>query len=199
MDDLIGAITNATAEAMGDINTSMPGVVVSYDAATRRAVVQPSLSKQIADGRVLPAPQIVSVPIVFPTGGGFSMTWPLHPGDGVMLHFSQRSLEAWHDGGNAVPDDPRQFDLSDAMAVPGLNHGGATAAADPVNSVLSFGGASISISASGEMRLTATRIVTDSPIVSTAAITSKNITLATHKHTGVVRGVDNSLGPVQNT
>lgn len=42
-------------------------------------------------------------------------------GDGVLLVFSQRSIENWLDGSKGSPDDPRMFDLSDAFAIPSCN------------------------------------------------------------------------------
>lgn len=183
-DDVASGLLNLVSTVLADVHTSMPGTIVSYDPATRRAIVRPALSKQLADGRVLPAPQIVSVPVIFPTGGGAGMTYPLAPGDGVQLHFSERSLEAWHSGGGAIPDDPRSFDLSDAIAVPGLNHGGATAAAHPTNMVVYFGAASIALTPAGGIILTAPAGITLIGPTNAPSdnITSKTVTLSTHRH-----------------
>jgi hypothetical protein len=177
-DDVVTALVDMLGAVLGEIHTCLPGTVVSYNAATRRAVVRPSLDKQLADGRVLEAPQIVEVPVQFPMG----LTYPIAAGAGVLLHFTSRSLETWLDGGERVPDDPRQFDLSDCIAVPGVSHGGNTTAADPDNFVLSFGGASITFTPGGEIKLHGTKISTDTQLISTAAITSKTVTLDTHNH-----------------
>jgi hypothetical protein len=191
----VSGLMNLFSTMLSEVHTSMPGTVVSYDPATRRAVVRPSLSKQLADGRVLPPPQVVSAPVIFPTGNGgkAGITFPIRPGDGVMLHFSERSLEAWHDGGETVPDDPRTFDLSDAIAVPGLNHGGATPAAHADNFVITFGDASIAFTPAGGCIITAPAGITLNSTGGTTTligptdapndtITSKTVTLNTHKH-----------------
>ncbi|MDB5849785.1 MAG: Phage-related protein [Rhodoferax sp.] len=190
--DTISGVKNTVSTMLAEVHTAMPGVVVSYDAATRRATVLPSLSKQLADGRVLPAPQIVSVPVIFPTGsnGRAGITFPIVPGDGVMLHFSERSLEAWHDAGGATPDDPRQFDLSDAVAVPGLNHGGATPAAHADNMVITFGAASISMTPAGTMIFHASGFEFDggNVVVPANDVIATGKSLRTHVHGGVVTG-----------
>lgn len=112
-------VTQAIASFLGEINTSLPGTVVSYDGAL--AVVKPSIDKLFADGRQCSAPEIVSVPVVFPCGSGWRVAGPISPGDGVLLIFSQRALEAWHDAGDRIPNDPRIFSVSDAVAIPGLS------------------------------------------------------------------------------
>jgi hypothetical protein len=116
------------------LNTNIPATIVSYNPATNRAVVKPTLPKAIASGESLDSPQVVEVPVVFHASGGgiASMTFPLKPGDGVMLAVQQRSLEGWLDGNNKMPDDPRQFDLSDSVAIPGCQPSGTAGNSDDV-------------------------------------------------------------------
>ncbi len=121
--DLVEALQLMIESSLSDLNTSVPGKVVSYDATRNRAVVAPSFPKALSSDDTLEAPKIVEVPVVWPTTGSgkASFTMPLQPGDGVMLSFQQRSLEGWLSGNEAAPKDPRQFDLSDCVAHPGLN------------------------------------------------------------------------------
>ena len=127
-DTLLTAMQGMVEAALAEVNTAVPGVIVSYDPGSNRAVVRAALPKRLADDTVLAAPQIVSVPVVWPSadvgGRQAALTFPLKAGDGVLLHFSQRSLETWLSGGSGAPDDPRMFDLTDAIATPGLNAGG---------------------------------------------------------------------------
>lgn len=103
-----------------DVNTAMPGLVVSYDPATQTADVQPALKKAYYDGAVVDRPVIPGVPVAFPRGGTAHMHWPLQAGDSVILIFSQRSLDNWKTtGGKVDPKDVRRFNLSDALAIPG--------------------------------------------------------------------------------
>ncbi len=197
-DDVESGLLNLISTVLSDVHTSMPGTIVSYDPATRRAVVRPALSKQLADGRVLPAPEVVSVPVIFPTGSGglAGMTFPVASGDGVMLHFSERSLEAWHTAGGPIPDDPRSFDLSDAVAVPGLNHGGATPAAHPENMVLHFGAASIAFTPAGGCIITAPAGITLVGPTNAPADTITSMGKVLNLHTHVEHGTGGGItGP----
>jgi hypothetical protein len=67
--------------AVKTVMTSLPGRIVSYDAATKLAVVEPT----VHTGN--PLPPIPDVPVKFPRGGGYRMVWPLNKGDEVTLHF----------------------------------------------------------------------------------------------------------------
>ncbi len=198
-------------QQVSEVNTSIPGTVVAYDAGTNRATVRAAIPKRIADGSQLDPPTIYSVPVQWPRAGGTSITMPVQPGDGVMLHFSQRSLEGWLSGDSAAPDDPRQYDISDAVAVPGLaaNLGGPV---DPVNMVISFGSVSIKLTPGGKVIITAPGgidlistgvVAVQSPtmtqtgtITATGAVSGAGKSLSTHVHTGVVAGPGNSGPPL---
>lgn len=107
------------------MHTALPGVVVSYDQVTQTIsaqVVIQSRYKQ-ADGTLVAyTPPVVSgIPVAFPAGAGWSITWPLEAGDPVVLVFAERSLDEWKATGNSAstPRHLRRFDLSDAIAIPG--------------------------------------------------------------------------------
>lgn len=119
-------LTLAFNSLIADVHTCMPGRVVSYDAKTQKAVIKPTIKRLIVheDGEELleALPEIPDVPIFFGRGGGFFITFPLEPGDLVELRFSERSLDNYlsGEGDDTDPDEFRMFDLSDAIATPGL-------------------------------------------------------------------------------
>jgi hypothetical protein len=115
------AIETAVKFQLGLINTCLPGRVEKYDYTTQKADVTPLIKKKYKDGTVAPMPIISAVPVVFPRTKTSMIHFPLVQGDGVLLIFSQRSLETWlFKGGESEPGDPRKFDLTDAIAIPGL-------------------------------------------------------------------------------
>src|SRR3954469_3005885 len=196
-DNLIDALDQMVERRLSDINTNMPATIGSYDAAKNRAIVHVTVPKSDADNEPIVGPQVVEVPVVWHASGGgsSSLTMPLKAGDGVMLAVQQRSLENWLGGNNDIPDDPRQFDLSDCVAIPGCSHNGTVAHSDDV--VLKFnktevrlkpdgtivmgndkGG--ITIDGSGAMVIKAETIKIDTP--------AKTFTLQTHKHDKVQVG-----------
>lgn len=124
--DLAEVIRRAVERGTARIHTSIPGRVLSYDAGSQTATVQPVIRSRFrdADGEILTylPPQIANVPVAFPSGGGCSITWPLNSGDPVLLVFAERSTDEWRSrkGNDHEPTDPRRFDLSDAIAIPGV-------------------------------------------------------------------------------
>lgn len=119
----LSELLRAAGESIrADIHTAMPGRVESYDHTQQRASVKPLIKKAYRDGVEQSLPVIDRVPVVFPRAGGASLTFPVKPGDGVLLVFAERSMEQWLGrGGEQAPGDPRKHDLTDAIAIPGLN------------------------------------------------------------------------------
>ena len=106
---------------LAEMNFCMPGEIVSYDASTQKANVQPLLKRRFRDGDIVELPQITGVPVAMPRAGKAFLSLPLKKGDVVMLVFSQRSLDTWKNSGGCVDPgtEPRKFNLSDAYAIPG--------------------------------------------------------------------------------
>lgn len=204
-DAIVRSLQTVIESSLSEINTSVPGTVISYNAQTNRAVVRPDLPKRLASDEVLQPPDIVEVPMVWTSSGGGASTFtmPIKPGDGVMLSFQQRSLEGWLSGVKDIPDDPRQFDLSDCVAIPGCQSSGISA--DPNDVVLKFNktevrikpdgtivlgndNGNITIDGSGNMTLNAASIHVVTP--------ARSFVLETHVHTGVQIGLGNTSMPV---
>lgn len=106
------------------LRVSLPGIIESFDPIANTCTVQPALKGQIADelGNLTsaPLPLLVDVPVVFPRGGGCSITFPVKEGDECLVVFSDRCIDFWwQSGGVQEPVDPRQHDLSDAFAFVG--------------------------------------------------------------------------------
>lgn len=106
-----------------EIHTSMPAKIVSYNAATNMAVVQPLLKRKYIDEDFpVELPTISNVPIAFPRMGTAWIKFPVNPGDEGKISICERSIDKWlTTGGSVDPDDPRKFSLSDAIFEPGLN------------------------------------------------------------------------------
>jgi hypothetical protein len=116
------AATAAAREIQKNIHTQMPGIIRSYDPATQTATVQPAIQRVwIEDGGV-DLPQCLDVPVYFPRGGKFALTFPVAPGDECSLNFSERAIDFWFEnGGVQLPSEYRLHDLSDAFAFVGFS------------------------------------------------------------------------------
>lgn len=105
-----------------DTHTSMPGVVQSFDAAKQTAVVRPAVQRFFRGDGFKPLPDLFDVPVIFPRGGGFVLTFPVKQGDECILHFSERAIDNWHATGKvSEPSEFRTHDLSDACAHVGIS------------------------------------------------------------------------------
>lgn len=129
LDELLTLVLDRRLE---EVHTAMPGVVTAYDATTQQCSVQPSISLAYEDEvgkRVVETPPVITnVPVAFPRGGGFRLTFPLAAGDEVLLVFSMRSIDRYQTKGGVVdPGDDRRFHLADAMAIPGIGKAGSLA------------------------------------------------------------------------
>ncbi len=123
-DDLETVQTGHDAR-QAQIHTGMPGIIVSFNAQTITAVVQPALqgfAEQIDGTRApLTIAPIHDVPVHFPGGGGFTLSFPVKAGDECWISFSERSIDNWHQvGGVQTPSDWRMHDINDAVAHVGL-------------------------------------------------------------------------------
>ena len=120
-------LMEAIRSQMAQVNTCLPGTIVSYDEATQTASVQLAVKFRRRDPNTreivaYTPPQIDGAPVAFPGAGAFSITWPLTAGDACLVHFASRSLDEWASVIADVhePQDLRRFDLSDAIVEPAL-------------------------------------------------------------------------------
>lgn len=110
---------------LAKLHTCAPARVVAFDAAKNQVTVQPLFLRVFVDAAgeetIIPAPIQPGVPVLFPRGGGFAITWDLVPGDIVMLLAAERSIDLWaRDGGMVDPKPRRKHDQSDVIAIPGV-------------------------------------------------------------------------------
>lgn len=108
------------------VHTALPARVESYDAVSQKINAKPlvrSLTPTADGGEINESvPIITDVPVVFPRAGGFFISLPVQEGDHVLLIFNERSVDKFiaGDGSEVDPIDPRDHDLSDAVALVGF-------------------------------------------------------------------------------
>ena len=100
---LLQGVPFVTQQLMLQVHTSIPGIVTAYDAATRRARVQPAVHMMLspvgapyapfASCEPMEKPIILDVPVIFPSAGGYTVHFPLLPDDPVLLLFSERDID----------------------------------------------------------------------------------------------------------
>lgn len=181
-DALVGMIQGQLA----DVNTALPGVIVSY--ANGYAKVVPTGKKRFADGDALDFPVIPNVPVCWPSfaGGAAGLKGPVQAGDKCLIVFAQQAADG--------SDDMRQFDMTDAFAIlcDPANAGGGNDAL-----TMFYGGASVSIDAGGAVTIEAPGGLTinGQVVQSGGTMTSEGVVVSTHTHKQVQPGSGNSGTP----
>jgi hypothetical protein len=155
MTTITDAMRQAVLFQLYDVHTALPGQIISYDHTTQKATIQPCLRKSYLDGTTQEMPILNNVPVIFPRAGGASLTFPVVSGDTCLLLFIERSTDLWKSvGGVVAPNDPRKFDLSDAVAIMGLMPFTENSLSDNNEDVLlTYKGSNIRIKASGDIQI----------------------------------------------
>ncbi|MDI3309205.1 MAG: Gp138 family membrane-puncturing spike protein [Acetobacteraceae bacterium] len=105
--------------------TALPGIVESFDAAAMTVTVQPAIqaTAQRDDGSTvnMNRPLLPDLPVVFPGGGGVTLTFPVRKGDECLVVFASRAIDGWwQSGGTQLAGRPRMHSLSDGFALVGV-------------------------------------------------------------------------------
>lgn len=117
------------------IRTCYPGRIVSFDPVTQIAKVRVARERYVNNLESMyikaESPILVDVPVHFPQGGGYSLTFPIAPDDDCLVMFAERGYSHWLYKGlmeigayaSGVPksDFYRKFDVSDSFALVGFN------------------------------------------------------------------------------
>ena len=122
--DLAETFKSERDTTKNQIRVALPGIVQSFDPDAVTAVVQPAIRSVETDNdgnRITKNyPLLVDVPVVFPRGGGCTLTFPVKAGDECLVIFADRCIDFWwQNGGVQEPVDDRVHDLSDAFCIVG--------------------------------------------------------------------------------
>lgn len=195
--------------------TAMPGIVQAVDFTKMVLKVQPSIKGMIQneDGSLQSVnyPLLINVPIVFPSAGGFTITFPVKVNDEVLVVFASRCIDSWwQSGGIGEPMEARMHDLSDGFAIPGpksLPNAISGISSTGVQIRNDAGTSYVEIAADGKIKLVAPpgvemtgNLKVTGNVVASGEVTGHSetvpVTLTTHVHPGVTSGGASTGGPV---
>lgn len=116
-------VEDTARSIVNEIHTALPGEIISFDAESGMAVVQPVGDYVTSDGTQLAYPSIIEVPVMFPycQSVGVGMVFPVGKGDSCLIVISEVELDKWRSG--AESEASLRFDLTSAIALPGLLRG----------------------------------------------------------------------------
>jgi len=106
-----------------DLRVAEPGIVQSFAGGPpATCTVQPAIKERLNLGGVITVvqlPVLINVPILYPGGGGYAITWPLVEGDEGIIVYQDRCYDAfWQSGGVQNEIEKRRHDLGDAVFYP---------------------------------------------------------------------------------
>ncbi|MBD7746975.1 translation initiation factor IF-2 [Klebsiella pneumoniae] len=184
------------------MRVALPGIIQSFDPESLTAVVQPAIRyiERDNDGNksTKDYPLLVDVPVVFPRGGGCTLTFPVKAGDECLVIFADRCIDFWwQSGGIQEPVDERMHDLSDAFCIVGPQ-----SQAKKISGISTMaaqlrtddGAAFIELAAGGAVTITSPQITINGPLQVNGEITSTGdqvaggISQIGHTHGGVEPG-----------
>jgi DNA-binding transcriptional regulator of glucitol operon len=118
--------TQALNARLASVWTTMPGIVQSFDPVKQTAEVKPAIRavQFDQDGNSTPVelPLLVDCPVIFPSGGGFTLTFPVALGNECVIFFGARCIDAWwQSGGVQNQAAMRMHDLSDGFVLVGVS------------------------------------------------------------------------------
>ena len=199
--------------------TALPAIVKSFNATALTVEAQPAITGRYIDPtgevKVVNLPLLLDCPVVFPHGGGCSLTFPVKPGDECLIIFADRCIDNWwQNGGVQNPAEMRMHDLSDGFAIVGCwsqpkrigswstgetqlrsDDGSAFVAVHPSgHQITAKTSGKVIVQATNGVEITGDVKVTGNVTV-TGAVTGNGIRLDTHTHGGVERGSSNTNGP----
>lgn len=208
MDEVIRTAMDALRASLW---TAMPCLVEEYDDTKLTMTCQPTIKVSLrnSDGTFswVPPPLLRDVPVVFPSGGGYAITWPLNQGDEVLVVFASRCIDGWWaNGGVQLPSELRFNDLSDGFALPGPRSvprslAGVSATSlqirsDDGNAYLELSpGGVVNIKAPGGVNIEGDVVITGTAVASGEG-TFNSIPVSTHLHGGVSVGGSNTGVPI---
>lgn len=133
------------------LNAVKIGMIKAFNPSTKTAVVQILFKRVLPDESIMSYPVLVDVPVFTLQGAGSGLQMPIAAGDACIILFSDRNIDAWfQNGSEAAPNDARVHDISDGIALVGINALTSTLAAYQPGLVRLFhvGGAEVDLSGS---------------------------------------------------
>lgn len=119
---LADVLVNFKQDIFSTLNCIKIGQISSFDATKKTAEVQILFKRVLPDMTTQSYPLLIDCPVFTPQGGGGALQFPIQAGDQCLVLFSDRRLDEWlQGGGEAAPGDGRMHDLSDGIALVGMN------------------------------------------------------------------------------
>lgn len=148
-------ITKSHVDKLADqLYTSLPATVTAYNASKQSVDVSIDVRQpSTLDREEMPLMSLTGVPIIFPSGGGGILSFPIKSGDKVLLCFSMMSIDKWKENGAGVCGDNRMHSNNDAVAIAGLFNLSSNLKPNADDVELKAFGTTVTLKASGDVEI----------------------------------------------
>jgi hypothetical protein len=191
--NLTDAIQFAFNQLIKGLYVSIPGIIQSYDPEKKRATVTPAIRILKTDNSTEDQQPIANVPVIWPSGGGFTLLFPLVSGDPVNIFFSQRGITKFKETYGIEDPGIGLLDKEDAYIIAGFGGLEVTpAVSDAMNLQDENGLNFLSIDTAGNALLkTVAEVIVEAPSIKLGETATKNIAVngdattvnSSHSHT----------------
>lgn len=180
LQELVEQVEKVARSVMEEIHTAIPGKVTAFNTGTGLATIKPYGTYITGAGKKMAYPSITGVPIIIPQcpTESIQIAFPIVSGMDCLVIVSEQELDAWLGGGESEND--MRFDLTSAIAIPGLSNKGSAAlkeACATKSIILQNGSTKLSVN-KGNVEITGNLKVSGD-------VTAGTISLKNHIHSGV--------------
>lgn len=152
LQEFVEQVEKVARSVMEEMHTAIPGKITAFNPGTGQATVKPYGTFTTGAGKKMAYPTITGVPVVIPQcpKANLQIAFPIATGMDCLVIVSEQELDAWLGGGESEND--MRFDLTSAIAFPGLSNKGSDAlqeACTTGNVIIRNGSTKLSVSKSG--------------------------------------------------
>ena len=118
-DSLVGTISFAFSKMLQNVNGMLPAQVIEYDRPNNRVQVQILITMISTSGDQMPRPVVGSVPVMIAGGGGYSLSFPINPGDLGWIMAADRDISLFLQSyAQSPPNSNRIKNFADGLFIP---------------------------------------------------------------------------------
>lgn len=152
LQEFVEKVEEVARSVMEEMHTAIPGKIQSFNATKGLAVVKPYGMYTTGAGKKISYPTITDVPVVIPqcATADIQIAFPIESGSDCLVIVAEQELDAWLGGGESEND--MRFDLTSAIAIPGLYNKGSAVlkeACDDKSIILRNGSTKLKVAKTG--------------------------------------------------
>ena len=108
-------------DILSSLHCALPGTVVSFDAESQTAVIQPAVKHRSVSSRPTEGSGEISLPLLRDVPVFMPVSFDVNEGDACLVIFADCDIDAWFETGEVgVPASGRMHSLSDGFAFVGF-------------------------------------------------------------------------------